>query len=141
MLKTKFPSLFYKNIRKGSHGSGTWSIPGGYLEFGEDIISCGLRELEEEVGITANEIASVRIIPHISNNILKENEDDSCEVTTHTLSVFVEARIKNQDHPPEPKIMEPEKCYEWKWVKYDEETCPKPFFKPLENLFKSDYSP
>jgi len=31
--------------------SGNWTIPGGTLEFGEDLISCGKRELKEETGL------------------------------------------------------------------------------------------
>ena len=42
--------------RKNSHGDGTWSLPGGHLEFGESWEDCALREVEEEVGITINNL-------------------------------------------------------------------------------------
>ena len=32
---------------------GLWSLPGGRLEFGERLVECALRELEEEVGVRA----------------------------------------------------------------------------------------
>ncbi|TME25235.1 MAG: NUDIX domain-containing protein, partial [Chloroflexi bacterium] len=38
-------------LRRGSHGAGTWSPPGGHLEFGEDPIDCMGREAFEEAGI------------------------------------------------------------------------------------------
>jgi 8-oxo-dGTP diphosphatase len=34
--------------RHGSHGAGTWSPPGGYLDFGEDPAECAVREVREE---------------------------------------------------------------------------------------------
>jgi len=38
--------------RAGTHGSGTWSTPGGHLDFGEDPAACAAREAEEETGVT-----------------------------------------------------------------------------------------
>jgi 8-oxo-dGTP diphosphatase len=32
---------------------GLWSLPGGRLEFGERLVDCALRELDEEVGVQA----------------------------------------------------------------------------------------
>ena len=96
------------------------------------------REVEEETGLAAALFSSVRILPYVSNNILKEGPDSS--VTTHTLSVFVECRV-GDGKVPEVKLMEPHKCAEWKWVNYDAETAPKPYFRPLQALFDTPYDP
>jgi len=42
--------------RKGAHGEGTWSFPGGHLEFGETLEACALREVAEEVGVNISDI-------------------------------------------------------------------------------------
>lgn len=38
------------------HGSETLEVPAGKLEYGEDPMQCGIRELKEEVGATADSI-------------------------------------------------------------------------------------
>ena len=43
--------------RQGSHGTGTWSVPGGHLEFGESFEDTARREVLEETGV---EITNIR---------------------------------------------------------------------------------
>lgn len=40
-------------LRRGAQGAGTWALPGGWLEKGESLEGCALREMCEETGLTA----------------------------------------------------------------------------------------
>ena len=52
--RTEALPLVMLQLRSGwSHEGGTWSCPGGALEYGEDPLSGALREASEEVGVPA----------------------------------------------------------------------------------------
>src|SRR5262245_18223392 len=42
--------------RRNVHGSGTWSTPGGHVEFGESLEACAAREALEETGLIVGEV-------------------------------------------------------------------------------------
>ncbi len=52
--------------RKGSHGEGSWSVPGGHIDYGESLEHCAVREVREEVCI---EVGSPHLIG-ISNDVV-----------------------------------------------------------------------
>lgn len=110
--------------RKGSHGKGTWGFPGGHLEFMESIEECAKREVLEETGL---QIKILKRGPY-TNDIFKE-------ANKHYATLFVVAEIVSG----ELKIMEPNKCEEWKWFSWDE--FPEPIFLPMKNLRKTNYNP
>ena len=110
--------------RKGSHGAGTWSAPGGRLEFMEQIEDCARRELAEETGLEASEI---ELGPY-TNDVFREEDQ-------HYLTVFVVARgIRGV-----PRNLEPNKCEGWAWFSWDE--LPHPLFRPIQNLLAIGWRP
>ncbi|KAK9765125.1 hypothetical protein K7432_006797 [Basidiobolus ranarum] len=117
--------------RKGSHGEGTWALPGGHLEFGEDFEVCASRETEEETGL---------VIPPSKFSYFYATNDPMLEENKHYVTVFVKAEL--QEPNPEAKIMEPNKCEAWEWVSLEDikrpDTTFTPLFIPLTHLFQSD---
>ncbi len=112
--------------RLGSHGAGTWSFPGGKLEYGESPYNCALREVKEETGM------NVRIIdrlPCITTNDIFEKDG------LHFTTLYFRASSNRE----KPRIIEPEKCEEWEWFSWN--NLPKPLFLPIKNLIKQGYNP
>lgn len=110
--------------RKGAHGSGTWSFPGGHLEGGETIDACARREVTEETGVT---IRNIRHVAFTNDVFATEGK--------HYVTLYVAA-----DHESgTPRVAEPEKCERWEWFSWD--TLPKPLFLPVQNLFAQGFDP
>lgn len=105
--------------RINSHGSGTWSPPGGHLEFGESPADCAARELREETGLIATEI-----VPGPWTNDFFESEDK------HYISVFMFVKA----FKGVPEVTEPEKCSRWRWFDFD--ALPESLFLSLHNLLQ-----
>lgn len=110
--------------RRGSHGAGTWSAPGGRLEYGESIEDCARRELLEETGLV---LGPCERGPTTS--------DVFDEVRQHFLTVFVVARHTLG----EPATLEPDKCDGWLW--FDGSALPQPLFAPLVSLLATGFDP
>ena len=102
------------------HGEGSWTMPGGKLDFHETLIKGAIRELEEEIGI---KISKDKLeILNIQDNIVPDN---------HYVTVgFI---FKNFDK--EPKVMEPEEITEWKW--YNLDSLPEKVYPPSAQMIKS----
>ena len=105
--------------RINSHGSGTWSLPGGHLEFGETPHDCALRELQEETGLIAKETTK-----ESWTNDFFENEEKHY-ITLFMIVTKFEGTLT---------LKEPEKCSEWTWFKFND--LPSPLFLPLKSFLK-----
>jgi 8-oxo-dGTP diphosphatase len=110
--------------RKGAHGSGHWSFPGGHLEWMETWEECAARETKEECGL---DIKNIRFSTATNDKMPDEDK--------HYITIYMVA-----DAPEgEPQIMEPDKCECWEW--HDWDNLPEPLFIPVENLIASGWRP
>jgi 8-oxo-dGTP diphosphatase len=109
--------------RKGSHGAGDWAPPGGHLEFGESLAECACREVMEETGIKLDPERIERAPMQYTNDIFKTE-------SKHYITLFFVAKL---DERAEVKLLEPDKCEEWRWVPFTEEGLPEPAFLPMLN--------
>lgn len=107
-------------LRKGSHGAGTWSSPGGHLEPGETLEECAERELCEETGI----YSKVRLLP-----LAPPLDAEPPEMGTY-VTIWA---IADVEQDAEAAVLEPEKCGGWEWVGPRDE-WPGPTFRCFESL-------
>ena len=80
------------------NGQGTWTMPGGKVEYMEKLADAAKRELEEETSLIANDLKLICI------------SDDMTD-TAH----YVTAGFLANKYSGEIKTMEPETILEWKW--------------------------
>lgn len=90
--------------RAGSHGAGLWACPGGKVEKWETSFQAAARETREECGTDMEFYSAVSGFKHWSDDQL--HADDRHFLTLYEVSFHIFG---------EPKVMEPEKCSEWKW--------------------------
>lgn len=103
--------------RKGSHGHGNWAFPGGHLEYGESWEECAKREVKEETNLDIEDVCFLTA----TNDIFEKEEK-------HYITLFLVAK----NVFGEPRIMEKNKCEEWKWFAIED--LPSPLFLPIKNL-------
>ncbi len=109
--------------RENSHGAGTWSMPGGHLEFGESPEECAVREVEEEVGVRITDVT----FRTITNDIFAEEGK-------HYVTLWVESRYVSG----EARINSAREMSDVGWFPWDK--LPAPYFLPLRNLLAQGYS-
>ncbi len=110
--------------RSGSHGAGSWALPGGHLEFGESVEACARRETLEETGLTLTRIERG---PWTSDVFAAEGR--------HYVTLFMLAEAGSG----EAQRLEPEKCRGWQWCEWS--ALPQPLFAPLATLVASGFVP
>jgi len=118
IIKKDGKVLLQKRI--GAHGAGSWSFPGGHLEYGESPEQTAVRETLEEVGV------SVR-----NPKVVGVTNDISHEEGKHYITIFVEADYVGG----EAKANEPDRVSEVGWFALD--NLPSPLFLPLKNFVEN----
>jgi 8-oxo-dGTP diphosphatase len=99
------------------HGEGTWTMPGGKLDFGESFEEGAARELAEETGLAAD-VSAFELVS-LANNRLPDAH-------------FVTVGLKCQSSSGEPQVMEPDEITEWRWFPLG--ALPSPVFPPSQQI-------
>jgi 8-oxo-dGTP diphosphatase len=102
------------------HGEGTWTMPGGKIEYKESFEDAAFREVLEETGIKINK-DKLKLIS-ISNDV----GDDAHFITIGFLAT---------DFSENAKVMEPDEITEWRW--FDINKLPSPIFSCSEKILKN----
>lgn len=113
---------FLMGKRMGAHGEGTWTVPGGHLEFGESFEDTAKREVKEETGI---EIKEVKFGAVTNDYFVSDGK--------HYVTIW----MLSQHASGEPQILEPDKYIEQGWFTFD--TLPIPLFLPWTQLLQSEF--
>lgn len=103
--------------RAGRHEAGSWSTPGGHLDFGETPTACAARETEEETGV---QVSNVEFLA-VTNDIFPASGK-------HYITIWMRAESDLAD----PVIGDPTEVAEVGW--YDLDALPAPLFLSLDNL-------
>ena len=110
--------------RQRSHGAGSWSTPGGHLDFGETPEACAIRETEEETGVRVAHPAFIAI----TNDLFVDDGKHYITIWMHAESGAGAAVVRD-----------PAEIAEVGWFAFDE--LPSPLFLSLENLLTGHYLP
>lgn len=102
------------------HGEGTWTMPGGKLDFHETLPDGACREVFEETGIKVNK--EKLAVFSVSDEIVYDNH-------------YVTVGFLCNNFQGEPKVMEPDEIIEWKW--YDLGNLPEKVFPPSAKMIKA----
>ncbi len=93
------------------HEEGTWTMPGGAIEYGESFEEAGVREAKEETGID-----------------VKDLEVFCVQTDKNEHAHFVSVGMIAKSFIGTPKVMEPDVIVKWQWFNLND--LPKKIFTP-----------
>lgn len=99
------------------HGEGTWTLPGGKLDFGESFSDGAYREVREETGIEIDR-KKLKLVS-LTNNIVPDAH-------------FVTIGWLCEKFSGLPQVLEPDEITEWRWFTLDD--LPEPMYFPSEQV-------
>ena len=99
------------------NGQGTWTMPGGKVDYMEKLIDAAKRELEEETSLVATKLKLICV------------SDDMTD-TAH----YVTAGFLVEEYLGDVKAMEPETILEWRW--FDINNLPTNMYKPSKKVIE-----
>jgi len=102
------------------HGEGTWTMPGGKIEFGEALEEAAGREVMEETSLKINQ-DKLKFI-----SVANDRVPDAHFVTLGFLC---------EEFVGEPKVMEPDEITEWQW--FDLNGLPEKMFFPSVKVLQN----
>jgi len=111
-----------KKADSALRGEGTWTMPGGKLEYGEEFEEGAKREVKEETGIILKDVKVICV-----------NNDKN------NFAHFVTVGLISEDFEGDARVMEPEEIIGWKW--FDLDSLPTPIYFPSEkvlNYYKNE---
>lgn len=102
------------------HGEGTWTMPGGKLDFLEKPEDGARREVLEETGfkVGTDNLKMISFTNDMTND-----------------SHFVTCGFLCQEFEGEPQVLEPDEITEWNWFSLD--SLPSPMFPPSIKIIKN----
>ncbi len=106
------------------HGDGTWTVPGGHLEFGESFEERAVQEAKEETGV---EIKNVKFRV-ITNDVFEQEHK-------HYITVWMESVYVSG----EPHVAAPYEESEVGWFPWN--ALPQPLFLPFQHLLAGETFP
>jgi 8-oxo-dGTP diphosphatase len=103
--------------RFGSHGAGTYQIPGGHMEYGKSFEETARDEVREETGLT--DLAFKQIVC-VNNEVIYGGKH------------YVNIGFLVDCASGEPMTTEPDKSRNWQWL--DPHRLPSPMFAPSQGV-------